>query len=221
MYSQRIRTLCSLLSPAESFADIGCDHGYCSEYVLQNGLCSHVTVTDVSAECLKKAEILLKEYVESGACKPLCTDGLKSVDKNTDLVLIAGMGGMEITHILTAEEGFIPKRFVLQPMRDSQTVRKLLIERGARIDRDFTFFDGKFYDVITGEREGGTPSYTEAELAFGRENLQRRYEAFLNFIQAEIRKKEAVLTRPLGEKSREEAEAKLKYLRGVLSGEIK
>ncbi|MBQ9081076.1 MAG: SAM-dependent methyltransferase [Clostridia bacterium] len=221
MYSKRIRTLCSLLSRAESFADIGCDHGYCSEYMLENDLCSRVTVTDISAECLKKAQTLLRKYVDNGKCTPLCTDGLKGVDKNTDLVLIAGMGGMEIVQILTAAEGFIPKNFVLQPMRDGEKVRKLLLDRGACIRRDFTFFDGKFYDVITGSRDGGTPAYTQAELDFGRENIQNRSEEFLRFLQEEIKKRQAVLTRPLGEYSREQSQAKLNYLQGVFSGEIK
>ena len=221
MYSKRIRTLCSLLQKVQTFADIGCDHGYCSEYMLKNGLCSQATVTDISAECLKKAENLLKEYVRAGACKPLCTDGLKGVDKNTDLVLIAGMGGMEITNILNADDGFIPKKFVFQPMRDADKVRKLLLERGAKIERDFTFYDGKFYDVITGESTGGTPPYTQAELTFGRENIRTRGEAFLQFLQEEILKRQAVLARPLAERSRVAAKEKLNYLQGVYAGEIK
>mgnify|MGYP003307993812 CR=1 FL=1 len=38
-YGKRIDTLCSLLDKVETFADVGCDHGYCSEYMLKNGLC--------------------------------------------------------------------------------------------------------------------------------------------------------------------------------------
>ena len=35
-YSKRIETLCSLLGKAKTFADVGCDHGFCSEYMLKN-----------------------------------------------------------------------------------------------------------------------------------------------------------------------------------------
>lgn len=214
-----------MLSAVDTFADIGCDHGYCSEYMLKNKLCAHATITDISADCLKKAEILLKEYVEQGVCTPLCTNGLKGVDKNTNLVLIAGMGGMEIAHILTAKDGFIPERFVFQPMRDAAAVRKILTVRGAKIERDFTFYDGKFYDVIVGERNGGTgnytENYTEAEFLFGRDNIRERGEDFLNFLHAEIKKRKEILSRPLGETARANAEEKLKYLQGVESGEIK
>ena len=111
MYSKRIQTLCSLLFPVQTFADVGCDHGYCTEYMLKNALCAHATVTDVSADCLKKAELLLADFMTSGVCSSLCTDGLQGVSENTDLVLIAGMGGIEIVNIL--RQGFIPKHFVL------------------------------------------------------------------------------------------------------------
>ena len=38
-YGKRIDTLCSLLTPVKVFADVGCDHGYCTEYMLKNELC--------------------------------------------------------------------------------------------------------------------------------------------------------------------------------------
>ena len=34
--SYRIKTLCSLLEDTDVFADVGCDHGYCTEYMLAN-----------------------------------------------------------------------------------------------------------------------------------------------------------------------------------------
>ncbi len=237
MYSKRIETLCSLLFPVDTFADIGCDHGYCTEYMLRSGLCRQATVTDISAECLQKAETLLREYIAKGVCTPLCTDGLRGVDKNTDLVLIAGMGGMEIAHILTDAGGFVPKNFVLQPMRDAAYLREVLLRRGARIERDFTFADGKFYDVIVGRAadDGGVGEgdrteesqaeaalpYSRAELEFGRENLSRRGGDFLAYLRGEIEKKDNVLARPLSERARREVTERKEYLQGVLAGEIK
>lgn len=221
----RINTLCSLLHRVNTFADVGCDHGYCSRYMLDNGLCDTAIVTDISAECLKKAQTLLAPYIVAGRCVPLCTDGLKGVDKDVDLVLIAGMGGMEIVHILNAEDGFIPRSFVLQPMRDARAVRELLLCKGARIERDFNFYDGKFYHVITGQNaencKGEKMAYTEAELDFGRENIQAPSKDFQNFLRAEIKKREDVLLRPLSRAARADSEEKLRRLRGVLSGEIK
>ena len=63
-YGKRIDTLCSLLAPAKVFADVGCDHGYCTEYMLENGLCEKAIFSDVSKGSLAKAEKLLASYVE-------------------------------------------------------------------------------------------------------------------------------------------------------------
>jgi tRNA A22 N-methylase len=143
---------------------------------------------------------------------------LQGVPKEVNLVLIAGMGGMEMTHILAEA---LPERFVLQPMRDSAAVRKLLLAKGACIERDFTFFaEGKFYDAIAGKREGGTKAYTQAEILFGRENILQRGEDFLGALREKIQKQENILSRPLNEETRKGAEEKLQYLKEVLCGEI-
>lgn len=217
-YPLRIRRLCSLLFRAETFADIGCDHGYCAEYMLANGLCARATVTDIRPACLSKAERLLAPYVASGACVPLCTDGLRGVDRDTELVLIAGMGGMEIAQIL--REGFIPRNFVLQPMRDTREVRSLLLAGGAHISGDFMFSDGKnFYDVLTGSAAGGTDAYSADELSFGRDNVRSRGRDFLAWLDREIGKTDTYLSQPLGPDARAELERRKEYLERVRDGE--
>ena len=68
--------------------------------MLKNGLCKRAVISDISAKCLEKAEILLKNYIQSGAVKSVCCSGLEKIDESTDEVLIAGMGGDEIVEIL-------------------------------------------------------------------------------------------------------------------------
>ncbi|MGN1235489.1 MAG: class I SAM-dependent methyltransferase [Christensenellaceae bacterium] len=193
--TKRLRVLASLLSEAELFADVGCDHGYLSEYMLERGLCRHAILSDVSRGSLHKAELLLKDYAREGRCSFVCADGLAGVPESVDLVLIAGMGGREIVGIF--ERGFLPKRFVLQPMRDVELVRRYLVEHGAKLERDFTFRDGKYYHAITGEAKGGSDyssenssddssDYSEEEFAFGKENLAVRGEDFLSYLTEEI-----------------------------------
>ena len=112
-YGKRIDTLCSLLLPAKTFADVGCDHGYCSEYMLKNSLCEKAILSDISKGSLKKAETLLFRYIEEGRAEAVLGDGFCGVPKTTDEVLIAGMGGHEIVDILSDEKyGFLPERFV-------------------------------------------------------------------------------------------------------------
>ncbi len=224
-YGKRIDTLCSHLGKTASFADVGCDHGYCSEYVLKNGLCERVIFSDVSKGSLAKAEKLLADFVEKGYAKGVLGDGFFGVPKDTETVLIAGMGGSEIVSILSHEKyGFMPKKFVFQPMHDSEKLRRYLLENGGYIERDYTFEDGKFYDVIVGYYAdfAKLQTYTDAEFEFGKENLSTYGDAFIRRIKKLLSNTENYLLHPsLQEESRVALEEKKERLQGVLSGEIK
>ncbi|MBO5240173.1 MAG: SAM-dependent methyltransferase [Clostridia bacterium] len=223
-YGKRIDTLCSLLAPASLFADVGCDHGYCTEYMLKNGFCERAIFSDISKGSLKKAENLLAAYVEAGIATAVLGGGFLGVPKVTDEVLIAGMGGGEIVAILSDQKyGFMPKRFVFQPMHDAPMLRNYILENGGYIERDFTFEDGKFYDVLVGGRvdeKHKTKAYSALEYEFGRENLKQRPEAFLKRTAKLLKATEKYLTVPtLQAQSREELEKRKTKLQEVLNGE--
>lgn len=228
-YGKRIDTLCSLLKKAETFADVGCDHGYCSEYMLKNGLCDRAILSDISKGSLAKAEALLAPYIRQGKAVSVLGDGFLGVPKDVDEVLIAGMGGSEIVSILSDEKhGFMPKRFVFQPMHDAEKLRRYILANGGYIDRDFTFEDGKFYDVICGgKREDGGQvcdecSYTDAEYEFGKENLATFPEAFTKRMNKLIGNIDKYLKQPdLQEASKADLLQRKNRLQGVLNGEIK
>ena len=225
-YGKRIDTLCSLLEKSESFADVGCDHGYCSEYVLKNGLCDKVIFSDVSRGSLAKAEKLLADYVEEGRAVGVLGDGFFGVPKDTRQVLIAGMGGSEIISILSDKKhGFLPSRFVFQPMHDQEKLRRYILENGGYIERDFTFEDVKYYDVVVGgKREEGVEkqAYTDAEYEFGKDNLRDMGEAFVERTKRLLKDIDRYLSREnLQEESKADLERRKARLQGVLSGEIK
>ena len=225
-YSKRIKTLCSLLRASQTFADVGCDHGYCSEYVLKTGLCKRVIFSDISKGSLEKAKTLLAPFVEEGKAHAVLGDGFFGVPKDTEQVLIAGMGGSEIVSILSdTRYGFMPKYFVFQPMHDSEKLRRYILENGGNIQRDFTFFDGKFYDVIVGEKAkcgGQVCVYSDAEYEFGKENLLAMPVDFVKKIEKLLKNTQKYLQiEGLQEESRNELLQREKTLKGVLNGEIK
>lgn len=177
----RLSLICAHIPACRVFADIGCDHGYCTAYVLEKGLCERAYVSDISAACLKKAETLLAAEIAAGQCVPVCADGLDGV-QDADCVLIAGMGGEEIVRILSRAP--LPERFILQPMHNVEKVRRHLLARGAHIEEDFTFEDGKFYDLIVGSAAGGDV-YSDFEYRYGRDNLKAPSAAFLRKVRKE------------------------------------
>lgn len=189
----RIEKICSYLDRCELLTDVGCDHGYCTKYALDNGLCKYAQITDISAKSLSKAEALLNGYIANGACKSYCTDGLKGIE-SFGQVLIAGMGGMEIIKIFS--ESGVPQKFVLQPMKNPEKVREYLLKSGCVISADDIFFCGKYYFIIKGERKtangAASSPYTKAQLIFGRDSLNN--PVFTGFARAELKKLNSYLT---------------------------
>ena len=125
------------------------------------------------------------------------------------------MGGEEILHILRNLP--LPRTFVLQPMKNADKVRAFLVDRGAKITADYTFFDGKYYDLIVGESEGGD-SYTEWEIEFGRDNLLRPSNDFAGKLLREKTELANLLqSRNLSRKTREEILERKKRTEAILN----
>ncbi len=214
---ERIAHICSFLPRTRVFADIGCDHGYMTKYMLEEGLCERAYISDISAESLKKATALLSDFIAEGRCIPVVADGLEGIEERCDCVLIAGLGGEEIVGIL--ERAYLPPRFLFQPMKNSEKLRRYLVGHGAKILRDDTFSEGtrrKYYDLISGCAEGGDV-YTEREFRFGRDNLNGTSPyPFLLYAREELEKAEARLPLALKEGAREALEARKRELVEVI-----
>lgn len=181
--SKRIDIILSELPKCGVFADIGCDHGYVAKAMLDEDKCQSVIISDVSAECLSKAETLLTEFYPD-RFTAVVSDGFEKVGE-CDLALIAGMGGEVIIGILTRATT-LPQNLVLQPMKNSDKVRRELLRLGYAIKKDYTFEDEKFYDIIVAEK--GDDCYTEDEYEFGRDNLREKGDAFRRCLQNKMAK---------------------------------
>lgn len=214
----RIQKLCSYLDKCSSFADVACDHGYCAEYILKNGLCNNVTVSDVSEKSLSKAQLLLSAYIQEGRCRAVCCDGLEDIDSDTELVMIAGVGGEEIVKIL--RNSFIPQRFIFQPMKNAKMLRYYLIESGCTISVDDIFTDGKnYYFIIKGSRGGDGQLYSDIQYEYGKDSLLN--PVLKEYLNEEIAKKRSYLTRGMKIESRCAIEKNIALIEGVLNGEFK
>lgn len=173
---ERLNLIFKVIPPCESFADIGCDHGLMTKAMLESGKCKSAVISDISKNCLSKAEALLAEYIRQGIVKSYVSNGFENLPK-VDLALIAGMGGEEIISILNAEKN-LPEKLVLQPMKNADKLRRNLLFLGYKLKRDFTFkAENKFYDIILCEK--GQDKLTEDEIIFGRDNLIEKGEAFI------------------------------------------
>ncbi len=180
MLSLRLNRIIAALPRCETLADVGCDHGLVGIAALQKGVAQQVIFTDISLPSLQKAKQNCPQQLQSRASF-VCGNGLGNVQ--CDCAVIAGMGGLEIVHIL--DGCALPDKLVLQPMRNSVQVRQRLI-RDYEITLDEKFFDGKYYDLITAQAKRGGSVLTPDELTFGRTNLLRPSEDFVTFLRKEL-----------------------------------
>ena len=118
--TERLKRIFAEIPICKVFADVGCDHGYIAKAMIDSRKCEKVVISDISEQCLSKAQKLLREELANDKALSIVTDGLKDLPY-CDCVLIAGMGGEEIVKIII-NSPFLPEKFVLQPMKNAEKV---------------------------------------------------------------------------------------------------
>lgn len=190
--TERLEVLFSLIGNGETFADVGCDHGYISKAVLDRGNYKKVIISDISALSLEKAKELLKDYGDRVTA--VCSDGFNGYTTVPCEAFIAGMGGEEIVSILSSAVN-LPNKLTLAPQKNTDKVRRFLVDKGYKILKDFTFYSsGKFYDAISAVK--GKDGYTENEFLFGRDNLKEMPSGFKLKLERDIKTLQDVIKNP-------------------------
>ncbi len=140
---------------------------------------------------------------------------MTGIDRNTDCVTVAGIGGEEIIKIL--RDGFIPKSFVFQPMKNADALRGFLLENGCKLEVDDVFTDGKKYYFIIKGRVGKPDVYTRNELLYGRDSLAN--PVFYKYVKEETAKKKGYLAKKMSAESRITLARQIEEMEEVLKGE--
>ena len=211
--TKRLQELFGLIDPCAVFADIGCDHGYITQAVISSRLAKRAYATDVSMPSLNKAKELLS--LELDKVSFYHTDGFNNLPQDIDTALIAGMGGEEICNILN-NANVLPKTLILQPMKNADKVRRLVIGLGYYIEKDYMFFaENKFYEVIKCVNNGLISPYLEDDYTFGRDNLITKNEAFKLYITRRIEMLKGVIDN-LSEDKKKEIKLEIEKLQGLI-----
>ncbi len=122
----------SMVRPGSRVADVGTDHGYLIARLLLSGKAVFGYACDIHPKPLEKARETLAQYGLLDRAKLCLGDGLQGLcSDQVDDIVIAGMGGDTILHILDEAGWHDPaQRFVLQPMTKAHELRSGLAARG-------------------------------------------------------------------------------------------
>ncbi|MCL2061784.1 MAG: class I SAM-dependent methyltransferase [Firmicutes bacterium] len=136
----RIEKICSLITPAKTLADIGCDHGKVSEYIVRRGLAETLIVNDISSASLQKAQTRLSRIPHQTAVVYACCDGAQLTAHPIDCAVIAGFGGRTLLRII---QSLLPPAAVLAPQNFQDGLRRGITELGYTIQTDCLVTDNK------------------------------------------------------------------------------
>lgn len=133
MLDERLSCIAAMMPFCRGIADVGADHGLLICHLVESGKAQWGVATDIHRSPLEKAR---KEISHRGLEKKincLLTDGLDGVSsKDLDGVIIAGMGGETIAHII-AKWPYTKSSditWLLQPMTKAHRLRAWLWQNG-------------------------------------------------------------------------------------------
>ena len=147
-----MKAVAAMVTPGHVLADVGTDHGYVPIALVQRKKIPRAIAMDINKGPLQRAcehiaEFQLEEYIETRL-----SDGVNKLEVGeVDSILIAGMGGELVIHILTDGMDVCrsAKELILQPQSELEKVRQFLREKKFKIvDEDMVIEDGKYYPMM-------------------------------------------------------------------------
>ncbi|MCM1056352.1 MAG: class I SAM-dependent methyltransferase [Firmicutes bacterium] len=163
--SKRLQMLADMVTRGNTVADVGCDHGFLSVYLVQNKISPHALAMDVREGPLGAA----REHIESSGLNTYIetrlSDGLKKLKTGEARTLIcAGMGGRLMERILgnDIEKARSIQELILQPQSEIPQFRCFLRREGFRIQaEDGVYEEGKYYFAMKAVYIGETENIPE------------------------------------------------------------
>jgi tRNA (adenine22-N1)-methyltransferase len=207
--SKRMEAAAAMVSAGNILADVGTDHGYIPIELVQRGIIPSAIAMDLREGPLSRAREHIKERGLSERIELRLSDGVAALaEGEADTILIAGMGGELVIHILSDGAAVCrsARELILQPQSQIAEVRSFLRENGYRIAaEDMVLEDGKFYPMmrVTPEQETGTRTASERQYdsfrkevtdLYGPMLLQQKHPVLAAFLEREYSQQTAILT---------------------------
>lgn len=150
--SARMLALVHMVTAGNRVCDVGCDHGFVSIYLVQQGISPRVLAMDVRQGPLSRAREHIRQQGLEAYIETRLSDGVSALGPGeADTVICAGMGGRLMQRIL--EEGRekleTVRELILQPQSDIPAFRAYLRQAGyVLLAEDMVYEDGKYYPMM-------------------------------------------------------------------------
>ena len=148
--SKRLQVCAGFVAPGDRIADIGCDHGYLSIYLLKNGIAASAIAADINKMPLQSARRNAARFSVDEKIRFFLSDGAKSIPREFDTMICAGMGADTMISILEAAPWLRDKKYrlILQCQSKTQELRRYLSDNGWHIRDESVLKDGRFLYTV-------------------------------------------------------------------------
>ncbi len=173
--SKRLKQIASYVDDNSSIIDVGCDHALLDIYLVKNKKNIKAIASDIHEGPLQKAKENIKKYGLEDKIEVRLANGLEKLDKETDTVIIAGMGYLKIKEIVTNKDLTNIHTMIVSVNDDFILLKKLMKKIGFSISHEEVLEDhNKFYIIIKAVK--GRKKYIDKKI------LNEDYNKYLKHI---------------------------------------
>ncbi len=193
--SDRLETVLSFVACEGTAADIGTDHGYVPIELVRRKLVKRALAMDVQKGPLSRAEKNVKAAGLEEKIETRLSDGLNKLRPGeAETVIIAGMGGELLIHILEQGERMWESvnQWVCSPHSEIPKVRRWLWEHKFPIVRESMVYEEEKYYTILDVRNPKTwdgPAFPgedfRKQFRYGEFLLKERAPVFIRYLEEE------------------------------------
>lgn len=185
MISKRLSMIAEMIKPYKRIADVGCDHGYLIIEAFKNSNIEYAIAIDNKIGPLNSAKKNIEKYNYN--VKFSLSDGISDVS-DVEVIVIAGMGGLLITKILSNKDKLLGvNRLILQANRNNYELRYFLMNNQWKIINEKIVYDEDiYYEIIVCEKTDEKVLYSDDELNYGPILLKNKDSLFIDKINSEI-----------------------------------
>lgn len=186
--SKRLQAVSQMVTSGSRLADVGTDHGYIPLSLVMDGRVPEAIAMDINQGPLLRAQENIARYGLEDRIQTRLSDGVKALGEGeADSVVVAGMGGWLVIHILTEGRKALKtvRELILQPQSDLEQVRRFLQREGYLIhEEDMVLEDGKFYPMMR-VLHGYMEELTDIEYKYGPRLLAMRHPCLKKYLARE------------------------------------
>ena len=148
--SPRLRACCDFVAKGDRVADVGTDHGYLGIWLLLEDRARSVIASDIVPGPLSAARKNAAKFGVADRMEFCLSDGVRSVPRDFDTLVCAGMGGDTMISIFSAAPWLRSEKYrlVLQCQSKTAQLRRYLSETGWRIAEETVLRDGRFLYTV-------------------------------------------------------------------------